>query len=599
MTRSAVAALLLCLLAAVLVLPASAQPMPKKLIEYGWDVPAPSFVAQNIREMEKRPFEGLIFRVPTIGSVFANKKWDEKDPKIAAELQACSEIQWGKFTDNFVIMYAASTMDWFSDADWECVQSNVRLCAKAARLARCKGVCFDAEPYGSNPWLYSRQAQADTKTFAEYAAQARKRGAQFMNQIQAELPNAVVHTFFQLSILSRYGNEPDLAERDRRLGAEGYGLLPAFLNGMLDVAGPNITITDGNESSYYYTEPLPYYRAYQTIHQTCLGLVAPENRAKYRAQMQCAQALYVDYLFDYWGRGTPARHMTPEERAKWWEHNVYYSLATTDEYVWLYSEKMNWWQDKNLPPGMEQALVSAKDKLAKRQPLGFEMTDIIKQARQREAEELQKRLGDKSAQVRRITELEVPEIDGQLGDAAWKRSPALGPFMPYASQKDDSLKAQTHAWVAYDAKALYLAVRCEEPQTNLLRPVGDKRDDDVWLGDSVDVFLTSGTARTPFFHFILSPKNVCWDARNTDAGNQDLTWNPTYKTAASVDAKGWSVELAIPWSALGVADAAPGKSILANVCRQRVTPAGNEYSSWSRCVQGFIEPERFGTWVLQ
>ncbi|MCE5216729.1 hypothetical protein LLH03_06815, partial [bacterium] len=67
MTRLAVVALLLCLLAAVLVLPASAQPMPKKLIEYGWDVPAPSFVAQNLREMEKRPFEGLIFRVPTIG----------------------------------------------------------------------------------------------------------------------------------------------------------------------------------------------------------------------------------------------------------------------------------------------------------------------------------------------------------------------------------------------------------------------------------------------------------------------------------------------------------------------------------------------------
>ena len=37
---------------------ALAQPATKKLIEYGWDVPAPSYVADHIREMEQRPFDG-------------------------------------------------------------------------------------------------------------------------------------------------------------------------------------------------------------------------------------------------------------------------------------------------------------------------------------------------------------------------------------------------------------------------------------------------------------------------------------------------------------------------------------------------------------
>ena len=48
------ALLLACLLPAAL----AGAPLPKKLIEYGWDVPTPSFVAQHIREMEERPSTG-------------------------------------------------------------------------------------------------------------------------------------------------------------------------------------------------------------------------------------------------------------------------------------------------------------------------------------------------------------------------------------------------------------------------------------------------------------------------------------------------------------------------------------------------------------
>ena len=52
--------------AAFLVFDAAAQQAPhaKKLIEYGWDVPQPAYIRANIREMEKKPFDGLIFRLP-------------------------------------------------------------------------------------------------------------------------------------------------------------------------------------------------------------------------------------------------------------------------------------------------------------------------------------------------------------------------------------------------------------------------------------------------------------------------------------------------------------------------------------------------------
>lgn len=48
---------------------------------------------------------------------------------------------------------------------------------------------------------------------------------------------------------------------------------------------------------------------------------------------------------------------------------MYYALATSDEYVWCYSERMNWWQD-NVPDGAEAAIRSARKKIADGQEQG-------------------------------------------------------------------------------------------------------------------------------------------------------------------------------------------------------------------------------------
>lgn len=574
---------------------AAAQPGEKKLLEYGWDVPTPVYVAENIREMEKRPFDGILMRIPSIGRVFHNQKYDEAT--IQNELDACRAIEWGIFTDNFIIVYAASTMDWFSDEDWDAVLHNVRLNAKAAKLARCVGLCFDHEPYGDNPWRYPSQKHADAKSFDEYQAIARKRGAQFMQAIEAEFSSPVIHTFFQLSYFDALAKELDPQVRDRKLSQAGYGLLPAFLNGMLDVASPGVIITDGNEPSYYYTEPLQYFRAFHSIKQTALALVAPENRVKYRTQMQASQALYVDYLFKYWPHATPATHMTEQERAKWFEHNTYWALYTSDRYVWLYSEKMNWWKNENLPPGLEDAVISARRKIAAREGLGFEMTEIIAHAKQREAEHLQAILGEMTKTVPRLQAGIRPLIDGKPGENAWLGETGLDQFAPYAYAKEGALTAKTFARVAYDDANLYIAVRCEEPRMAERKVVGTNRDDDVWLGDSVDVFLTPEQSRTPFYHIIINPSNVRWDAIHSP--DVSLEWNPEYESATSDGPDYWLLELAVPWASLNMDAPQSGEKLHANICRQRSVGEDTEHSSWSRCVRGFVERDRFGEWVME
>jgi hypothetical protein len=571
-----------------------AQPLPagKKLIEYGWDVPNPTYVREHIREMEQRPFDGLIFRMAVGGRVFVPDKWTPQ--QVEPDFEQLGAIEWDRFTDNFLVIYAASDIDWFDDAQWEAAIHNTRLTARAARIGKCVGVCFDAEPYGHNPWLYSEQPRAKEKSFAEYQAQYRERGAQFMDAVQSEMPNAVVHTFFVFSFQQHLWDLEDPAVRDRKLEAEGYGLYPAFINGMLDAIGPTAALTDGNEGAYYYEDTLSFYRSYHGIRQRALSMLDPANIPAYRAQVQVAQALYVDHLFDLRGdRDYLSSHLSPEERAQWFQHNVYHALATSDRYVWLYSEKMNWWLNESLPPGLEDAVVQARTKLAARQGLGYDLAPLIEAGRKRQREALRTSLIQRSMDIPRLAG-PAPTIDGDLADAAWQGAPPLDPFLRYVLRTGNPV-APTEARVAWDAAQLYVAVRCVEPKRAEMAILGTERDDSVWMGDSVDLFLQPPDQAPAYYHFIMNPQGVLWDSRVVDTDDM------AYTAAAVVGARPgdgeWTVELAIPWGELKAAAPAPGSQWRANLCRQRI-PDG-EQTAWSQCVAGFVEPESFGTWTFR
>ena len=366
--------------------PASAG-LGKKLIEYGWDVPTTDFVRAHVREMEQRPFDGLIFKLKAGGNVLEPKPVDEA--AMAEDFDNLANIVWEKFTDNFIILWAASDQDWFDDAHWQAIEHNVSLAGKAARAGKCVGVCFDAEPYGTNPWSYKNSVHKDTKTFLEYQAQACYRGTQFIKALERELPNPRILTFYQLGLFGQFCKPMDAQERDKALSEHDYALLPAFTNGMLDGAGPGVRITDGNENAYYYTDELAYLRSYHAITQDALYLVSPALREKYRSQVQAGQALYVDQYFGLRAEKVLGNFMTSKEQPQWFEHNVYWALSTSDQYVWCYSERMDWWKNANVPEGCEAAIISAREKVKTGQPLGFDIQPFVKAAAKRQNGETQ------------------------------------------------------------------------------------------------------------------------------------------------------------------------------------------------------------------
>jgi hypothetical protein len=389
-----------------------AQERPrKKLLEFGWDVPFPDFVREHIKEMETRPFDGIIFRTRGFDHVFDTRPWKQSD--LQPQMDDLSHIKWGRFTDNFLTLYAANrwNMNWFDDAQWKVISGNLKLFSSAVSAGKCVGVCFDNEPYANDPWVFTGRYPG--KSYEEVAAQVRIRGAQFITALQTSLPRLKVLHFFQLGY---YGdtsnetgtyrkaerwdllNEPDVKLRTEKLSDRWLALFYPFFLGMLDAAGPGVIFIDGNEFSYYYDSPEDFYRNYHQIRQSALTMAPEKLRPKYINQVQAGMAIYFDILMsDSWGNSrsifVPGNFMTPEERLRFLEHNLYYALTTADEYVWFYSEKMNWWENATpgpgsgskgasggagvIPPGLVDAIVSARTKNELGKPLGYDISELI------------------------------------------------------------------------------------------------------------------------------------------------------------------------------------------------------------------------------
>ena len=363
---------------------ASTATSGKKLIEYGWDVPTPAQMREELANMEKRPFDGIIFRLSAGHNAFITKRLDAA--KFLDDANLLRQIQFTRFKNNFVLIWGSPSadFDWFDDEQWNTIEANAKLLVATAQPGHVRGICFDPEPYDFSLWDYAKQPQSKTHTFAEYRAKVHQRGLSLMRAFEQSMPAAVILTFFHISLYDRFADLSE-TERAKRLERESWGLMPDFFVGMLAGASSEARFIDGNENAYYYTSREQYFRGYHAIRQRASALIPAEYREKYERQVQAGQALYVDQNFALRQPKTEqylSYRMTPEERAKWFEHNTYWALYTTDEYVWCYSERMNWWKDQT-PPGLEVAIERARQKIREGKPLGFDIEPLIENVKKR------------------------------------------------------------------------------------------------------------------------------------------------------------------------------------------------------------------------
>ena len=180
----------------------------------------------------------------------------------------------------------------------------------------------------------------------------------------------------------------------------------------------------------------------------------------------------------------------------------------------------------------------------------------------------------------------APAIDGRLNDEVW----AGAPILRLARTLDGAGRpAQpTEVRLLRDDKALYVAVRCTEPQTDRVRASRGSHDGPIWSDDSIEIFLGVGGV---YYHFGVNAAGSTYDGKAKDS-----TWNVGRGfVAAAVRGKGrWILELSIPLAPM-VGEGDLPTEWTANFCRNRYVTGRMQEAAWSPTFSGNSHlPERFG-----
>ena len=187
-----------------------------------------------------------------------------------------------------------------------------------------------------------------------------------------------------------------------------------------------------------------------------------------------------------------------------------------------------------------------------------------------------------------------PKIDGKLDEAVWKDATPLGPaVLLHGAPCTMGMEAS----VGHDGSALYIGVRCPAEDPGDLEVDTSERDGDVWLDESIEIFIDANRDLTTYRHFLFNSDNVQRDEFGDRGATPlfDVEWNGTWDSAVSKDGNAWYAECRIPFETVGI-KLDQDRVIGLNVVRNDKTKS--EIVVWIPSPGSLHQPTRFGALVL-
>ncbi|MFA0758880.1 MAG: hypothetical protein PVTTEEND_001606 [Candidatus Fervidibacter sp.] len=352
------------------ILSQSQSPMRKKLIYYGWGIRDTMFVREHWSEMEKMPFDGVGIAVAIdrkawqqgethTGNMLAWNLFGPKAFKLDDFRPAIADLKaakWQRFTDNFLPACICSSgqdfgFHWFDETRWKIILNNWRLLVTLAKEGGCKGIILDPEHYGAYFFHYPSMRERLNKPFAEYQAKVRERGRELMEVTRAIFPDITILMFWAHSYLTIHPTE-----RKKPPEQNAYGLLPAFVDGMMEAADERAQFVDLCEFAYPYKRRDQFLEAYHSIVNKAMPFsFLPEL---YRRRIRVGFGLWLDYGGEKrWDvRDFSRNHFSPDE----FRQSLQWALEISDGYVWIYSHKPRFFPPSDLPDAYLQAIKEAR-----------------------------------------------------------------------------------------------------------------------------------------------------------------------------------------------------------------------------------------------
>ncbi len=196
------------------------------------------------------------------------------------------------------------------------------------------------------------------------------------------------------------------------------------------------------------------------------------------------------------------------------------------------------------------------------------------------------------APTMRITPMaKAPTIDGVLTPGEWDGAVKTNNFHVLGSNNVPST-TQT-AWVGYDSQNICLAVSVALPKGQAPIAKQRERDGAIWQDEGVELFIDPLHTNMTSYQFSCNAVGSVCDTKDKDAA-----WNGVWTAKTSAGDGAWYIEMAIPFSTVGISPSSADRMIGFNVGLDRKGPDTN--LTWAPLLEtgGFHQPGKFGHLVL-
>jgi len=171
-------------------------------------------------------------------------------------------------------------------------------------------------------------------------------------------------------------------------------------------------------------------------------------------------------------------------------------------------------------------------------------------------------------------------VDGALDDDAWRAAPVAEQFLQSRPMPGAPARLRTRFQVAFDAQALYVAVRLDDNAAWAIQAPLGRRDDEN-SSDWCFVEIDSRRDRRTAYSLGVNPAGMQVDGVFVNDVEYDTSWNGVWEAATRVDDGGWTAEYRIPFAMLAFQPPSSGEPMRWGINVYRSNPHTGESSNWS------------------
>src|SRR3954451_20849550 len=140
---------------------------------------------------------------------------------------------------------------------------------------------------------------------------------------------------------------------------------------------------------------------------------------------------------------------------------------------------------------------------------------------------------------------------GHLWDAGWQDAQPLTTWYEVNPGDNTPAELRNVGRIAYDDRFLYAAFEFDDPNPAAIRaPYSDRDDAGIGFYDFGGLLVDPGDSGHTATLFVVTPRNIQADSIIDDASDEDTSPDFFWESATTITARGWTLEMRIPFSSL-------------------------------------------------